>query len=209
MTAPEAPIAPTEISLHQKSRLLEIAFADGFRFNYPCEYLRVFSPATPERAMDQPVHGKEMVSIRRLEPQGTAALQVEFDDGHSAGYFWSSLHELGVNYAPNWQAYLRELAAHDLQPGVGRAAGADGKVTVNLLYFIELAKIAGKDGEELQVPASVNNVETLLAWLRDRGEQWREAFADDKVRVAVNKHFAELYTLVEQGDEVALVPLPK
>jgi DUF971 family protein/molybdopterin converting factor small subunit len=209
MTDPETPIAPTEISLHKKSRLLEVAFSDGFRFNYPCEYLRVCSPAAGVQAMGEPVHGKETVNIRHLEPQGTVALQVEFDDGYSAGYSWSSLHELGVNYEPNWQAYLQKLAAHALQRGAGRAAGADGKVTVKLLYFIELAKIAGKNGEELQVPPSVTNVKALLAWLRKRGEEWHEPFADDKVRVTVNKHFAEPYTLVEHGDEVALVPRAK
>ena len=36
-------IHPTEIKLHQASRLLEIAFEDGARFELPCEYLRVFS----------------------------------------------------------------------------------------------------------------------------------------------------------------------
>ena len=122
MTDPDIPVAPTEISLHQKSRLLEIAFSDGFRFNYPCEYLRVYSPAAGVQAMAEPVHGKETVNIRHLEPQGSEALQVEFDDGHSSGYSWSSLHELGVNYEPNWRAYTQQLAAHGLQRGTGRAS---------------------------------------------------------------------------------------
>jgi DUF971 family protein/molybdopterin converting factor small subunit len=209
MTEPTTPVAPIEISLHQKSRLLEIAFSDGFRFNYPCEYLRVFSPAGRVEAMDKPVHGKEMVNIRHLEPQGTAALQVEFDDGYSARFAWSTLHELGVNYAPNWQAYLQELKARDLERGPGRSTGADGKVTVKLLYFIELAKLSGTDAEDVQIPASVTNVETLLAWLSKRGEAWHAAFADGMVRVTVNKQFAEPYTLLEHGDEVALVPRPK
>ena len=38
-------VTPTEIQLHQKSRILEIAFDDGSRFELPCEYLRVYSPS--------------------------------------------------------------------------------------------------------------------------------------------------------------------
>ena len=36
---------PTEINLHQKSRILEIAFADGAHFKLPYEFLRVHSPS--------------------------------------------------------------------------------------------------------------------------------------------------------------------
>ncbi len=36
---------PTDIQLHQQSRVLEIAFDDGARFNLPTEYLRVYSPS--------------------------------------------------------------------------------------------------------------------------------------------------------------------
>ena len=38
---------PTEIKLHQKSRALEITYADGKTFNLPCEFLRVHSPSGP------------------------------------------------------------------------------------------------------------------------------------------------------------------
>ncbi len=41
----EKKYVPTEISLHKKSRSLDIAFDDGNSFNMPCEYLRVFSPS--------------------------------------------------------------------------------------------------------------------------------------------------------------------
>ena len=33
MTEPVAPITPTVINLHKKSRVLEVAFSDGLRFN--------------------------------------------------------------------------------------------------------------------------------------------------------------------------------
>ena len=40
---------PVEIKLHQKSRMLEIAFADGARFSLPYEFLRVHSPSAEVR----------------------------------------------------------------------------------------------------------------------------------------------------------------
>jgi len=200
---------PTEINLHQKSRLLEIAFSDGFRFQYPCEYLRVFSTSAEVKVMDKPVHGKERVNISQLEPQGTYAIRIYFDDGHDTGIFsWGTLYELGVNYEQNWQAYLDRLEQYGLARGEGRATDKDGKVTINILYFIQLAKISGKDEEEIALPDSVTNVESLLAWLRKRGARWTDAFADDQVQVTVNRQFAESYTLIEHGDEVAIVPRP-
>ena len=36
---------PTELSLHQKSRVLEISYADGERFELSYEFLRVHSPS--------------------------------------------------------------------------------------------------------------------------------------------------------------------
>ncbi len=202
-------LVPTEISLHQKSRLLEIAFSDGFRFQYPCEYLRVFSTSAEVKVMDKPVHGKEMVNISQIEPQGTYAIRIHFDDGHDTGIFsWGTLHELGVNYEQHWQDYLARLEQHGLARGEGRATDKDGKVTIKILYFIQLAKISGKDEEDITLPDSVTNVETLLAWLRRRGPSWSEPFADDKVQVTVNRQFAEPYTLIEHGDEVAIVPRP-
>ena len=200
-------IAPTEINLHQKSRLLEIAFSDGFRFQFPCEYLRVFSTAAEVKVMTTPVHGKEMVNISSLEPQGSYALKINFDDGHDTGIFsWGSLHELGANYDANWTGYLEKLKQHNLARGEGRALAADGKAHVKLVYFIELARLSGKDEDEVVLPDSVTNVETLLAWMRKRGDSWAEAFAVDRVQVTVNKQFSELYTLIENGDEVAFVP---
>lgn len=209
MTEHESLIIPTEINLHKKSRLLEVAFSDGSRFDYPCEYLRVFSPASMGQALDAPVYGKERVDIANIEPQGSSLLQLDFDDGYTGSYSWNTLHELGVNYEQNWQAYLQKLKDNDLKRGEGRAAGADGKVTIKLLYFIQLANVTGRDEEDVEIPESVTNVETLLAWLRKRRDEWNDAFADDKVQVTVNKHFAEPYTLVEHGDEVAIVPLPE
>ena len=80
---------PTELKLHQQSRVLEIAFDDGARFQLPCEYLRVYSPSaevrghTPDQAKLQ--IGKEAVNIQDLQQIGSYAVKIIFDDGHKAG----------------------------------------------------------------------------------------------------------------------------
>ena len=206
MTEPVSPLVPTGIKLHQKSRLLEISFSDETSFMYPCEYLRVSASAGVEDESAKPVCGKQAVGITHIEPQGAELLQLDFDDGYSCSYSWEALHSLGENYERNWQNYLQMLQDNGLERGPDRAAGADGRVTIKLLYFIQLAKLTGRDEEEVEIPESVTNVETLLAWLCSRRQEWHEAFQPDKVQVTVNRNFAELFTLIEHGDEVAIVP---
>ena len=106
---------PTEIKLHQKSRVLELHFDDGFECNLTCEYLRVSSPSaevqghSPGQEVLQV--GKEDVGIQELEPQGNYAIKIHFDDGHDTGLFtWSYLYELGREYEQNWALYLQRLA---------------------------------------------------------------------------------------------------
>jgi len=203
MPEPATPLTPTAIKLHSKSRLLEIAFSDDSRYLYPCEYLRVLVPAAEGQDTAAPVHGKRLVEITHIEPQGTAALKIEFDDGCSCSYAWEDLHALGADYERNWADYLQALQDHGLDRG---AAGTAGKTRIRLLYFIQLAKLAGRDEEEVELPDTVTHVESLLAWLGGRRPGWQESFAPDKVQVTVNRHFAEPYTLIEDGDEVAIVP---
>lgn len=109
---------PTEINLHQKSRVLEVTFDDGARFRLPCEYLRVFSPSaavrghSPQTAKLQV--GKEQVGIANLEQLGSYAVKIYFDDGHHTGlYDWEYLYRLGRDWQPMWHDYLERLAAAD------------------------------------------------------------------------------------------------
>ena len=105
---------PTEINLHQKSRILEITFDDGAHFELPCEYLRVYSPSAEVQGHG-PGEGvlqldKEDVNIKHIEPVGNYAVQIYFDDEHSTGiYSWDTLYKLGVNQEQNWQDYLNRL----------------------------------------------------------------------------------------------------
>lgn len=106
---------PTELNLHQKSRVLEIAFDDGARFRLPCEYLRVFSPSaevrghTPDEAKLQV--NKERVAITDLQQIGNYAVKIFFDDGHKSGlYDWQYLYKLGRAWQPLWFDYLKRLS---------------------------------------------------------------------------------------------------
>ena len=53
-------IAPTEISYHKKSRVLEIAFGDEGRFELTAEFLRVHSPSAEVRGHGP---GQEVLQI--------------------------------------------------------------------------------------------------------------------------------------------------
>ena len=107
---------PTGITLHQKSRVLEIAFSDGRSYRLPYEFLRVYSPSAEVRGHGPGQEvlqvGKRNVEIRGLEPVGSYAVQPQFSDGHSTGIFtWDYLYELGENQEKYWSQYLEKLAA--------------------------------------------------------------------------------------------------
>ena len=107
---------PTGITLHQKSRVLEIAFADGRTFRLPYEFLRVYSPSAEVRGhgpgQEVLQTGKRAVEIRSVEPVGSYAIQPVFSDGHSTGIFsWDYLYHLGENQEKMWREYLAKLEA--------------------------------------------------------------------------------------------------
>lgn len=115
---------PTEIRLHQRSRLLEVAFDDGARFSIPCELLRVWSPSAEVRGHGPGQEvlqiGKENVNIAAIEPVGTYAVKLVFDDGHSTGlYTWDLLYRLGARQDEFRELYLEKLrrAGHEHRGG--------------------------------------------------------------------------------------------
>jgi len=115
MAAPDAPI-PTEIKLHQKSRLMELTFADGQRFELSYELLRVYSPSAEVRGhgpgQEVLQTGKKNVEILEVEPMGHYAIRPQFSDGHATGiYSWDYLYDLGVHRDRLWQEYLARLEA--------------------------------------------------------------------------------------------------
>jgi len=105
---------PTEITLHQQSRELEIAFADGTRYHLPYEFLRVHSPSAEVRGhgpgQEVLQTGKQEVKVLGVEPVGSYAMKIAFDDGHDSGlYSWEYLRHLGDNQVAIWNAYLQQL----------------------------------------------------------------------------------------------------
>nr|WP_085318142.1 DUF971 domain-containing protein [Derxia lacustris] len=111
-----AHVLPTEITLHQRSRQLEIAFDDGARFRLDVEYLRVLSPSAEVRGHGPGQEvlqvGKRNVNIVAIEPVGNYGLKPVFDDGHESGiYTWPFLYELGRDHDKLWADYLATLAA--------------------------------------------------------------------------------------------------
>jgi DUF971 family protein len=107
---------PTEIKLHKQSKVLEIAFNEGSRFELPCEYLRVFSPSAEVRGHGPGQEvlqvGKKNVEITHIEPVGQYAVVLIFSDKHDSGiYSWDYLYDLGVNQERYWQTYLQRMEA--------------------------------------------------------------------------------------------------
>ena len=116
---------PTEVKLHQASRVLELVFANGRHFRLPYEYLRVHSPSAEVRGhgpgQETLQTGKRDVTIASVEPVGHYALRPTFSDGHSTGiYSWDYLYDLGERQDELWPRYLERIAA----AGASRDPGA-------------------------------------------------------------------------------------
>ena len=114
---------PTAITVHQASRVLEIAFSDGRSFRIPFELMRVYSPSAevqghgPGQEVLQT--GKREVEIVEVTPVGQYALQPRFSDGHDSGiYSWETLYRLGAQQDELWQRYEERLR----EAGVDRDA---------------------------------------------------------------------------------------
>jgi len=110
---------PTEIRLKRAEKRLEVDFADGYRFVFPAELLRVESPSAEVQGHGPGEHrivaGRRHVGILAVEPVGNYAVRLTFDDRHDTGiYSWEYLHRLGREQPQRWQAYLDARAAEGL-----------------------------------------------------------------------------------------------
>jgi DUF971 family protein len=112
---------PTALTLHQASRVLEVAYSDGASFRIPFELLRVYSPSAevqghgPGQEVLQT--GKRGIEIDDIQSVGHYAVQPRFSDGHQSGiYSWDYLYHLGADQAELWQRYEQRLA----EAGVAR-----------------------------------------------------------------------------------------
>ena len=108
--------APTALTVHESSRVLEVVFSDGASFRIPFELMRVYSPSAevqghgPGQEVLQT--GKRDVTLVNLEPVGNYAVKPTFSDGHDSGIFsWDYLYELGQQQDALWKQYAERLAA--------------------------------------------------------------------------------------------------
>lgn len=127
---------PTEITLHQKSREMEIAFSDGTRARLSYEFLRVLSPSAEVRGHGPGEEvlqtGKRNVDIVSVEPIGNYAIKPVFSDGHDTGiYSWDLLYDFCRQRDAMWADYLSRLeaagASRDVDTTPKRPAAGCGK----------------------------------------------------------------------------------
>ena len=107
---------PKELTVHAKSKVLEISFSDGANFQIPFELMRVYSPSAEVQGhgAGQEVlqTGKRLVGLIDLEPVGNYAVKPSFTDGHDTGLFtWDYLYFLGSQQTKLWQDYEARLMA--------------------------------------------------------------------------------------------------
>lgn len=119
---------PTELTLHQKSRVLDIAYDDGNAFSIPFELMRVYSPSAEVKGHGPGQEilqvGKREVGIADVEQVGNYAIKPVFTDGHDTGIFsWDYLYELGRSQQSLWQQYVGRLQAAGFDEASGRAPG--------------------------------------------------------------------------------------
>ena len=107
---------PQSMTVHAKSRVLELVYPDGAHFRIPFELMRVYSPSAevqghgPGQEVLQT--GKRAVEMTALAPVGNYAVQPTFSDGHDSGiYAWDYLYFLGSQQAELWNDYLQRLQA--------------------------------------------------------------------------------------------------
>lgn len=110
---------PTNLVVHQQSRVLELGYENGKTYRLPFEFLRVLSPSAEVQGhgpgQETLQTGKREVLIANIEPVGHYAIKPSFSDGHDSGlYSWDYLQFLCENHEQLWNEYLDKLAAAGL-----------------------------------------------------------------------------------------------
>lgn len=90
---------PTDITVSNKGRTLEVVYDDGKTIRLSAERLRVESPSAEVQGhgpgQKKFLVGKENVAIVSVDPIGNYAVKIAFDDGHDTGiYSWDYLRKL-------------------------------------------------------------------------------------------------------------------
>lgn len=108
-----------EVKLRRADQVLEVAYGDGRRFAFPAELLRVESPSAEVQGHGPGqrvyVAGKRQVAITGIDPVGSYAVRLRFDDGHDTGlYSWEYFYGLGLDQERIWADYLAAVKVRGL-----------------------------------------------------------------------------------------------
>lgn len=130
---------PVALTVHEASRVLEVAFSDGASFRLPFELMRVYSPSAEVQGhgpgQETLQTGKRDVTLVDLAQVGNYAVKPVFSDGHDTGIFsWDYLYQLGAHQEQLWQSYLDRLQTQGLErdtamPHARSGAGHGGCAT--------------------------------------------------------------------------------
>jgi len=124
---------PTALTVHVKSKVLEVGYDNGNGYRIPFELMRVYSPSAEVMGhgpgQETLQVGKRHVIIEALEPVGHYAVKPKFSDGHESGIFsWDYLAWLGENQDALWADYLARMtqAGASREPDLSIAAASGG-----------------------------------------------------------------------------------
>ena len=122
---------PTALTVHVKSKVLEVGYDNGNEYRIPFELMRVYSPSAEVMGhgpgQETLQVGKRHVIIEALEPVGHYAVKPKFSDGHESGIFsWDYLAWLGENQDALWADYLARMtqAGASREPDLSIAAAS-------------------------------------------------------------------------------------
>ncbi|MEM6711330.1 MAG: gamma-butyrobetaine hydroxylase-like domain-containing protein [Pseudomonadota bacterium] len=106
---------PKELRLLTGRQTLKVTFDDGEAADLPAELLRVHSPSAEVQGHGaetrRVLFDKQDVKIQRIEPVGSYAVRLIFDDGHDTGYYtWAFLDEFARTVREKRTAYDAEKA---------------------------------------------------------------------------------------------------
>ena len=138
---------PQSITLHAKSRVLEVVFSDGAQFRIPFELMRVYSPSAevaghgPGQEVLQT--GQREVTITNVASIGNYAIQPQFSDATRAGF---SRGAICMSWASASKSCGRTIcsalplpaltAIRRCRPKPGKAAPAIEEYTLFAIYLI-------------------------------------------------------------------------
>lgn len=78
---------------------------------------------------------------------------------------------------------------------------------VKLVYFAWVRERIGKREEELSLPAHIETISDLIAYLKTRDEAYEAAFQEpDIVRVALDQEHMPHHTKIGSAREIAFFP---